>query len=180
MTLRIRLSRPDDAAHLPAIERSAAARFRSVPALAWIADDAVMSAEGHAPYIAAATSWVACDEAGGLLGFLAAQPFGTTLHIWELAVRAEHQGRGIGRRLVAAACEAAQARGLADVTLTTFRELPWNEPFYKRCGFETLDSAGLDARLRAVRDHEAALGLPVERRCAMRWRPSAPAPGSPG
>ena len=89
-------------------------------------------------------------------------------HIWELAVRRERQGQGAGRRLVAAAHAYARAHGLTALTLTTFRELSWNEPLYALLGFRTLRPEELDERLAGIFVTERALGLPVERRCAMR------------
>ncbi|ETH81148.1 acetyltransferase, GNAT family [Bordetella pertussis STO1-CHOC-0017] len=78
------------------------------------------------------------------------------------------QGRGIGGRLVRAAIDAAAAAGLPAITLTTFRDLPWNQPFYARLGFATLQADGLNVRLQAILAREASLGLPAARRCAMR------------
>ena len=54
------------------------------------------------------------------------------------------------------------------MTLTTFRTIPWNCPFYERLGFRTLDEADLSPRLLAVLDEEDAHGLPRDTRCAMR------------
>jgi hypothetical protein len=43
------------------------------------------------------------------------------------------------------------------MTLTTFRDVPWNAPFYARRGFaEVLDPS---PGLAAVRDRERSLGL---------------------
>ncbi|CPQ40710.1 acetyltransferase [Bordetella pertussis] len=75
-------------------------------------------------------------------------------------------GRGAHRRC--AACLAAAAAGLPAITLTTFRDLPWNQPFYARLGFATLQADGLNVRLQAILAREASLGLPAARRCAMR------------
>ena len=61
----------------------------------------------------------------------------------------------------------AAARGARRITLTTFRDVPWNEPFYRHLGYVTLDESALDARLRQVLDDEAANGMPAARRCAM-------------
>ncbi|ETH87020.1 acetyltransferase, GNAT family [Bordetella pertussis STO1-CHOC-0018] len=77
-------------------------------------------------------------------------------------------GGGIGGRLVRAAIDAAAAAGLPAITLTTFRDLPWNQPFYARLGFATLQADGLNVRLQAILAREASLGLPAARRCAMR------------
>jgi hypothetical protein len=53
------------------------------------------------------------------------------------------------------------------VTLTTFRDVPWNAPYYARLGFAVIDEAYFDERLREVFAREVRIGLPVERRCAM-------------
>jgi hypothetical protein len=42
------------------------------------------------------------------------------------------------------------------VTLTTFRDVPWNAPFYRRLGFEVVDE--LPSGLAAIRAHEAMAG----------------------
>ena len=164
---RIRQARPEDAPALPRIERSAGAAFKTVPALSWIAGDSVMSEAAHRQWIAAGTSWVAEDDEGPV-GFLAAETVDDALHIWEIAVRLDKQGRGVGSRLIETAAEHAEAAGLHMLTLTTFREVPWNEPFYHRIGFATLAEDEIDARLADILRREAIAGLPAERRCAMR------------
>jgi GNAT superfamily N-acetyltransferase len=177
VTLCIRSTRPDDARHLPAIERSAGQLFLALPDLAWIAGAAVMDEARHQALIAAATSWVACDEAGERVGFLAAEIAGETLHIWEISVHADAQGKGVGRTLIEHAARNARARGLQSLTLTTFRDVAWNEPYYQRLGFETLASDALGSRLAKLLEEEAAHSLPPDRRCAMR-RALALAPGA--
>ena len=164
----IRLARAEDAGHLPEVERSAASRFRSIADLAWIADSEPTPAEIFRRMIAAGTVWVAEGAEGGLTGFLAAEQAGQDLHIWELSVLAPQQGRGIGRRLVAAARAHAKTAGLSALTLTTFQDVPWNAPFYARLGFGMLPASALGPRLGSILDREAGLGLPRERRCAMR------------
>ncbi|CFM68345.1 acetyltransferase [Bordetella pertussis] len=59
-----------------------------------------MSEQDHRAWIAAGTSWVAECPGAGLAGFLVAERTADALHVWELAVRREMQGRGIGGRLV--------------------------------------------------------------------------------
>lgn len=161
----VRRTAPADIAALPAVERSAAQSFRQIRELAWIAEDAVTSAERHAEFCASSTSWV-CECAGKPVGFLYGEIFDGELHIWELAVHHAHQGQGMGRALLQAAITAAADRGLEAVTLSTFRGVPWNEPFYAKLGFTTLKEAG--PRLTAILHSEIEQGLPGERRCAMR------------
>ncbi|WP_255448407.1 GNAT family N-acetyltransferase [Telmatospirillum sp. J64-1] len=165
--VRIRKARPADAERLPEVERSAGKAFLAIADLAWIADDEVQSAERHLELIAGGFSWVAFDGEDVPVGFLSAEKCGNRLHLWELAVAQRHQGQGIGRRLLQQAVEAARSDSLEAVTLSTFRDVPWNRPFYERLGFRTLEAGEMPAALQAVLDEEVARGLPGERRCAM-------------
>jgi hypothetical protein len=60
--------------------------------------------------------------------------------------------------------------GLQGMTLMTFRDVPWNCPYYERLGFRVVDEAQLTGGLRELQAHEAALGLNRWRRVAMRRR----------
>ena len=111
--------------------------------------------------------WVA-DDGGELIGFAACQHFMDALHLWEIAVRRDRQGQGAGRGLMARVAQEAQERGAGAVTLTTFRDLPWNGPFYASLGFRALAPDELNGRLTAILMRERRLGLDVEARCAMR------------
>ena len=115
------------------IEVSAGERFREIPSLAWIADDDVMSTETHLKYVNQSTSWVA-EVDNQIIGFLCAESAVKNLHIWLIAVQQEWQGRGIGRRLMETVIENAHHNKFMSMTLTTFREVPWNEPFYRSLG----------------------------------------------
>ncbi len=164
--ISIRLATARDAALLPGVELSAGALFRTLPDLAWVADEPLAPAESFLPLIAADTVWVAQGPDGTIVGALRGEIAGDVLHILELAVAKDVQQRGLGRRLLAAAAEAARTRGLKALTLTTFRHVAWNAPFYARHGFTELSDGGLDARLREILRAEEARGLP--NRCAMR------------
>jgi GNAT superfamily N-acetyltransferase len=168
MTLRIRTALLPDATAFPAVERSAGELFRSVPGLAWVADDVDTPAHAYESHIRAASTWVSVNGSAEIVGFVSCEPFGPEFHIWQLNVCADHQGSGLGKRLLRTACEQARARGFSAATLTTFRQLPWNEPFYQRLGFQTLSEPTVGSRLAAILDAEALRGLPRDRRCAMR------------
>lgn len=168
MTPRIRLALLPDATAFPAVERSAGELFRSVQGLMWVADDIDMPAQAYEPHIRAGSAWVTVNESAEIVGFVSCEPIGSEFHVWQLNVCADHQGRGLGKRLLRTACEQARERGLSAATLTTFRQLPWNESFYLRLGFQTLSEATVGPRLAAILDAEALRGLPRDRRCAMR------------
>jgi len=167
-TTTIRPATKADAILFPDIEQSAGELFRLVPDLAWIADSENLTDPRYAELIGKGASWVAVTGDDSLVGFLCGEVMEGELHIHELGVALDVQRRGIGRALLETAMAWARQSGLAAVTLTTFRDVPWNEPFYAGAGFETLSDASQGARLAAIMDFEIGRGLPRERRCAMR------------
>jgi GNAT superfamily N-acetyltransferase len=164
----IRATRPTDAPGLPDVESSAGGAFLAVPGLAWLADAPVCPIDAHLAAIRAGTSWVAVDDADRAVAFLLATAHPDALHIDELSVHLAHQRQGLGRALVERAAAHARRVSLGAVTLTTFRDLAFNEGFYRSLGFVTLAPEALGARLTEALAAEQARGLPVARRCAMR------------
>lgn len=165
LNITVRPTRCDDVYALPAIERAAGERFRRYPELAWLAEGEVISAEQHLEYAERGQSWLALAN-DRPVGFILTEAHSSSLFIVELSVDLDWQGKGIGRQLIACVADHARKLGLTSLTLTTFRDVPWNAPFYARLGFEQI--AELTAELRQKRDDEAAHGLAYESRCAMR------------
>lgn len=164
----VRLARQEDVPKLPVIERSAAQLFRQIPALAFLAEDgASLSEVQHTACIVQGLCWVGVESAGKPCGFLSAEQQGSDLHILEVSVEIRAQGAGLGRALIQHACAEAKARGMARVTLTTFRSVPWNRPFYERLGFCVVSSAKNETRLTENVRQEEISGLPPGSRCAM-------------
>jgi GNAT superfamily N-acetyltransferase len=91
-------------------------------------------------------------------------------HLEEVDVHPDHGRRGLGRRLVQTVCAWATSHGFEAVTLTTFRDPPWNMPFYARLGFEPVAAHAVSVALRSVIDDEQRRGLDPERRVVMRYR----------
>jgi ribosomal protein S18 acetylase RimI-like enzyme len=89
-------------------------------------------------------------------------------HLEEIDVHPDHGRRGLGTQLVSAVCEWAAKQGYGSVTLTTFRDVPWNMPFYARLGFQVIRSDQLSPALAVVIADEARRGLPTASRVAMR------------
>ena len=166
--LNIRPTRDGDVSLLPEIERSSGDIFRQWPGLEWIAGDDVQSEEQHRSLVTNGVAFVAEMKGHGIVAFLNGEIAPDALHIWQIAVHREQQGRGIGRHLLAAAQHFATEHGNDALTLTTFRQVPWNEPYYQRLGFMTLDRDEIAPRLKAVLDAEERAGLPAGMRCAMR------------
>ncbi|CZW98042.1 GNAT family N-acetyltransferase [Enterobacter cloacae] len=165
LNITVRPTRPGDVTALPAIERAAGERFQDYPELAWLAEGEVISAEQHLDYAERGLSWLALAN-DQPVGFILAELHASSLFIVELSVHLDWQGKGIGRRLIACVADQARKRGLASLTLTTFRDVPWNAPFYARLGFEMITT--LTPELREKREEETAHGLAYDARCAMR------------
>jgi GNAT superfamily N-acetyltransferase len=91
-------------------------------------------------------------------------------HLEEIDVHPDHGRRGVGAALVRAVCAWARSAGYEDITLTTFRAVPWNMPFYQRLGFEEIRDDALRPELVAVVRDETARGLDPGGRVVMRHR----------
>jgi ribosomal protein S18 acetylase RimI-like enzyme len=165
----IRPARADELPSLAAIERAAGRRFDAIPALAGIPEDPT-SLDELAAAQAGGLVWVAATPEGRLVGFAHAVVIDGCCHLEEIDVLEEFGRRGVGRALVEAVCAHAAAAGLAAVTLTTFRDVPWNAPFYARVGFEAVAPGALSPGLARVVREEAARGLPERLRVVMRRR----------
>ena len=164
---RIRPATGDDAPALQDIERRAGRRFRDV-GMPEIADDDPMPLEQLVAYADAGRSWVAADEAGALVGYVVVDVVDGNAHVEQVTVDPDHQGKGIGRDLLAAVATWALAVGAPALTLTTFRDVPWNAPLYRHLGFRDLEEGELGPQLRRLRDDEAAHGLDATIRVCMR------------
>lgn len=162
----LRLARADDAAAFPAIERSAARAFGQVEGLESLVDGWTMPVERHRLLIAKGHCLTASvDDA--IAGFLVGERFGRALHIHEMSVAENFQQRGIGAGLVRACGIDAANAGCECLTLTTFAEVPWNAPFYRRLGFELITDLAAWPRLSAsLREERASFGE-VQKRIAM-------------
>lgn len=102
-------------------------------------------------------------------------------HLEEIDVVPAHGRRGLGTALVLRVCDWAARQGYASVSLTTFRDVPWNMPFYARLGFEVVPRERCSAALRAVVDDETRRGLDPARRVVMRRvLAGQPRRGAPG
>ncbi len=151
---------------LSELELRAGRRFQQIEALAGIADD-LSPIEELEQAQEAGMVWVAVVDSGALAGFAYAAVIDDSCHLEEVSVLPEYGRQGIGAALVGAVRDHAAQTGLRGVTLTTFRDVPWNMPFYRRLGFEVLDAGSLTPGLAAAFADEARRGLPTDLRVVM-------------
>jgi GNAT superfamily N-acetyltransferase len=90
------------------------------------------------------------------------------VHLEEIDVHPDHCRKGLGTKLILHVCHWAGSNGYRAVTLTTFRDVPWNQPFYARLGFDDVPTERVSASLRAVVEDEARRGLDPSRRVVMK------------
>ncbi|MBP2414116.1 GNAT superfamily N-acetyltransferase [Arthrobacter stackebrandtii] len=93
------------------------------------------------------------------VGFVRLEIVDGGAHLEQLAVSPDYAGQGIGRALVTAAKAWAREAGFRHMTLCTFRDVPFNAPFYASCGFVEMRAQDLGEELRQLRQHEAGLGM---------------------
>jgi GNAT superfamily N-acetyltransferase len=91
----------------------------------------------------------------------------SSAHLKEIDVHPQHGQRGLGTRLVLAVCAWAAMAGYQTVTLTTFRDVAWNMPFYARLGFREIPADKLSEVLLSILRDETRRGLDPARRVAM-------------
>ena len=163
---RISQARPHDLPLLPAIELAAATL------LAGHAPESVLTETTDHEVLKAAQThghlWVALadDVPVGFAHVEVLEP--SVVHLEEVDVHPAHGRRGLGRQLVMTVCAWAASTGYQSVSLTTFRDVPWNMPFYAGLGFEVIPPALLSSTLLSVIQDETRRGLDPARRVAMR------------
>ena len=111
---------------------------------------------------------VAVDGTDRVLGYARIDLVDGHTHLEQLSVDPEHGRRGIGGALLEAVTRFAQGRGDAQVTLTTFRDVPFNRPYYERHGYVVLAPAECGPGLVERIAHEAENGLDPTTRAPMR------------
>lgn len=120
----------------------------------------------------AGTVWVAVTPGDEPIGFAIAGRLGPDPYLHELDVEPSFARRGVGRALIRRVAEWARAGGDTSLVLSTFRDVPWNAPYYERLGFElvperqyTAEMAELHARegLSMRQESRVVLRAPLER-----------------
>ncbi len=104
--------------------------------------------EDYAALIRAGEVWVLA-EGGEVLGVLVIRPAEDHMFVDNVAVAPGHQGRGLGRELVAFAEEKAAEHGMPKIRLYTNEKMHENLDIYARLGFEET-GRGLDGGYRRV------------------------------
>ncbi|MBA2378129.1 MAG: GNAT family N-acetyltransferase [Blastocatellia bacterium] len=166
MEYSIRQARASEIERLREIEQAASGMFADT-AYAREVTDEELAAAFLGEQVRNERLWVAVGDGGEPVGFAAVMIIDGRAHLHELSVHPEHGRRGLGRRLTEAVCEWADAAEFEGVTLSTYRSVAWNMPFYERLGFSEMSFEQTGPGLRMLREHEASMGLAVDDRVMM-------------
>jgi len=169
---RVRRARPEDVPRLPSVEREAATLYRGHADTLGLTPEALERTNTVEDFRRAQRTdllWVATTAADGPVGFALLCRLDQWLHLDELDVLPEHGRRGVGSALLQRVCEWAAEDGFPGVTLSTFRDVPWNAPFYERRGFEVIPPEALTPDLKRLVKRERQRGLRTDLRVVMRF-----------
>ncbi|MFC9974112.1 GNAT family N-acetyltransferase [Spirillospora sp. NPDC127200] len=159
----VRPAAPADLALLPEIERTADELFRPLGIVFPPGPTVIEQMIGTSADIV-----VAGDPP---LGYAAVVTVDGAAHLEQIAVRADRVRQGVGGRLLRAVVERAAAAGAPGVSLLTFRDVPWNGPWYAAHGFAELPAERWGPGLRAHWDAEVRAGLHELGPRLVMWRP---------
>ena len=113
--------------------------------------------------------WVAMTADDATIGFAMAGEVDDQAYLEEVDVLPRYGARGIGKRLVQTVIDWAREQSYEQLSLVTFRHLPWNAPFYEKLGFRIVEPCDYGSEMRELIDEEAGIGLDIANRVVMRY-----------
>ncbi|QPP10001.1 GNAT family N-acetyltransferase [Streptomyces bathyalis] len=172
--MHIRAAAERDLRRLQQIETAAGGIFREL-GMDRVADDVPPPLPALRRYAHSGGLWVAVDGRGEgaapedePVAYVMTEPVDGNVHIEQVSVHPRSAHRRIGRALIDHVARRAEAAGVPALTLCTFAEVPWNAPYYERCGFRVLAGYELTPGLHNIRAEEARAGLDRWPRVCMR------------
>ncbi|MEU8120003.1 GNAT family N-acetyltransferase [Spirillospora sp. NPDC049024] len=151
MVHEVRTARDEDLPGLAAIEDSGDAMFGEIGIVFPPGPTVIEQVAGRGAEIV-----VAGDPP---VGFAAVEEVDGAAHLEQISVRGDLTGRGIGVLLLEEVKARAAAAGAPGVSLLTFRDVPWNGPWYARHGFAELPEERWGPGIRTYWDAEIKAGL---------------------
>jgi GNAT superfamily N-acetyltransferase len=110
---------------------------------------------------------VAVDHRDQATGFAVAGDFAGIYWLNELSVDPEFGRSGIGSALLEAIADRARRAGHQILGLSTFRDVPFNAPFYRKRGFVIVEPEMHDPLIAERLAQEVPTGSSLNDRCVM-------------
>lgn len=102
----------------------------------------------------------------GAVGFALTRLIDGSLYLDQLSVDPAHGRKGLGKALVSAVFDLARQHECSSVTLSTFKEVAWNGPYYRRLGFKEIARTQMTHWMLEIETAQADT-LDVSKRCFM-------------
>ncbi|KAK3294432.1 acyl-CoA N-acyltransferase [Chaetomium fimeti] len=187
MPFRLRPATESDLPLLGTIHQSAISTFAQIPELAAAecslpplplallqTFEVVIAVEDSADGGATGDPEAAAER---IKGFVALRLLDGVAFIAMICVRATDQRQGVGRELLAHAIAQSETRGFRAISLTTFRDVPWNGKWYRQMGFAEIADKEVETELgpehmtmlRGSRDKHELDGSPWRWVVMARW-----------
>ena len=163
----IRLARRDELTELRSIEQAAGVLFREI-GMVDVADHPPPALEVFEGSQQAGLCWVVADPDDQPIGFVLVELVDGAAHIEQVSIHPDHGRQGLGRLMIDHVSQWAMAQELPALTLSTFRSVAWNGPYYARLGFRELSAAEYTPGLVEILAAETAFGLDPAERIFMR------------
>jgi len=133
VNVKLRPAAIADIPRLQQIEQDAATLFVGLD-LIDVSEMATASIGDHCHAIDEGLSLVA-ELDGRVAGFAIGNRYGADVYLHELDVGRDYQRKGVGAALLRGFIDLSRAHGAPCIYLSTFRDPPWNAPFYRKIGF---------------------------------------------
>lgn len=140
---------------LRGLERDAGRAFAAI-GMADIAAAEPFSVAQLEAFLAGGNALVAVDGHDVPVAYLLSAVVDGCAHVEQISVAPAHAGHGLGALLIDHLGALTLAQERPALTLTTFRDVPWNAPYYRRLGFVSLDAVDQGPELAARVLREAA------------------------
>jgi GNAT superfamily N-acetyltransferase len=165
---KLRRARKKDIPLIRSVEREAVSLFRDMREDLGLGPQVILT---PIEMVSAAQEseklWVAVDGEDRPVGFALVFEVDGLAHFHQLNVHPSHGRKGLGRALMQVVHDWARECGYPGITLSTFRDVPWNAPFFARCGFRVMESEKLSPGLVQLVERERERGMRMDLRVIM-------------
>ena len=165
--LLIRPARADDVPAIIRADTAASALFAPTGLLSEEALADHVLEEDLLASIRAGETDVADLNGEGVVGFSQFTKMGDDLYLQQISVHPGFGKHGIGRKLMDALDTHAEKSRAKQITLSTFRDLAWNAPFYASLGFTELPRSAYAPYMTAIETSQAPF-MDISKRVFMR------------
>lgn len=165
MEFDLRLSHDNDLEQLQRLSVRARQRYTIIPSLAHVVESPPLGADRFE----ACRVMVAVDRhSDEVIGFVAMRLLDDYLYLDNISVEPLASGKGVGKSLLSPVVAYAHLRRADAVSLTTFREPPWNGPWFRQHGFCPMPTDCIGDGLRRVMKRQSQTYDPATRETL--WR----------